>query len=155
MMIEPILSFLRTFDAEIGLSETSIVKKSTRYYLLNETTKRLVSQNFFYAGTYLGKLKNRRFFPAFGLLRVMTEGKANRVIVGEKTEWLFVCGRDVFKGGIVTIIGTPHDGDHVLVLNRYSECLGFGRLQSHPNQKKGDVAVKNILDLGDFLRRER
>lgn len=154
-MIEPMLNFLRTFDAEISLSETSILKNDTRYYLLNETAKHLASQDIFYAGTYLGKLKNGRFFPAFGLLRIMTEGKANRVIVDEKTEWLFVCGRDVFKRGIVKMIRSPHKGDHVLVLNRYSECLGFGRLLYDSSQKESDVAVKNILDLGDFLRRER
>jgi ribosome biogenesis protein Nip4 len=154
-MIEPILSFVRMFDAEISLDETSIIKKNARYYLLDENTKCAIGEDFFYAGTYLGKLKNGRFFPAFGLLRMMTERKANRMIVDEKTEWLFICGRDVFKRGITKVIGSPQKGRSVLVLNRHCECLGFGRLLCDHSQKEGDVVVKNILDIGDFLRRER
>ncbi len=153
-MIEPLMTFLRTFDADITLDENTILENKSRYYLLNELARRLVLGNFFCAGVYLGKLKRDRFFPSFGLLRIMNVGKANRVIVDEKTEWLFICGRDVFQRGILSVVGAPREGDHVLVLNQYSECLGFGRFLG-VRAKRGEVAVMNILDLGDFLRRER
>jgi ribosome biogenesis protein Nip4 len=46
---------------------------------------------------------------------------------------------------------------HVLVLNEFGECLGFGRVLVGFEQQaeKGVVAVANVLDVGDFLRRER
>jgi ribosome biogenesis protein Nip4 len=109
-------------------------------------------KDFFYAGTYLGKTKNEKFFPGFELLRMMSEKKAHKVVVNKKTEWLFICGRDVFKRGIVNVIGPGKKGDHVLVLNCYGECLGFGRVIS--DLDKEGVFIKNISDIGDFLRRE-
>ena len=46
---------------------------------------------------------------------------------------------------------------HVLVLNEFGECLGFGRVLAgvEQNAEKNAVAVANVLDVGDFLRRER
>ncbi len=154
-MIEPLKTFLRTFEADVTLDETLVLEKKRKYYLLSGETRALVGEDFFYAGVYLGKLKEDRFFPSFGLLRIMTRGKANRIIVDEKTEWLFICGRDVFRRGILGVVGAPHEGDHVLVLNQYSECLGFGKFLGLGAKQGREVAVKNILDLGDFLRRER
>jgi ribosome biogenesis protein Nip4 len=151
-MIEPIDDFMRLFGASISLDESLIVNKRNRYFLLSTSLKNLTLRDFFYAGTYLGKIKNRKFFPGFELLRMMAEKKANKVLVNKKTEWLFICGRDVFKQGIVKVIGSGRKGDHVLVLNCYGECLGFGRVIYDLN--KEGAFIKNISDIGDFLRRE-
>jgi ribosome biogenesis protein Nip4 len=43
----------------------------------------------------------------------------------------------------------------VLVLNSYGECLGFGKILRSLDGKRKGLAVENILDIGDFLRRER
>jgi ribosome biogenesis protein Nip4 len=55
------------------------------------------------------------------------------------------------------VIGTKKKGELTLVLNIDGGCLGFGKiarnLDSEQNGQK--VAVKNISDIGDFLRRER
>jgi ribosome biogenesis protein Nip4 len=151
-MTKPIDDFARSFGASIGLDESLIVRKRNRYFLLSMSLKKLTSQDFFYAGTYLGKIKNGKFFPGFELLRLLAEKNANKVVVNKKTEWLFICGRDVFKRGIVKVIGRGRKGDHVLVLNCQGECLGFGTVTSDLNKK--DAFIKNISDIGDFLRRE-
>jgi ribosome biogenesis protein Nip4 len=39
------------------------------------------------------------------------------------------------------------------VLNEFSECLGFGRIMGDLSGSE-KVAIKNVLDVGDFLRRE-
>ncbi|MGA3192419.1 MAG: hypothetical protein ABSD73_07885 [Candidatus Bathyarchaeia archaeon] len=153
-MIKPIDDFVSLFGASISLDESLIVEKSSRYFLLSASLKKLALKDFFYAGTYLGKVKNGRFFPGFELLRMMAEKKANEVVVNKKTEWLFICGRDVFKRGIVKAIGPARKGDHVLVLNCYDECLGFGRVVSDLGMEEDSVVIKNISDIGDFLRRE-
>jgi len=151
-MIKPIDDFMRLFGASISLDESLIVKKKNRYFLLGTSLKKVTLEDFFYAGTYLGKIKNGKFFPGFELLRMMSEKRANKVVVNKKTEWLFICGRDVFKRGIVNAIGLGRKGDHVLVLNGYGECLGFGRVIS--DLDKEGAFIKNISDIGDFLRRE-
>ncbi|MGB8780381.1 MAG: hypothetical protein WCD81_07000 [Candidatus Bathyarchaeia archaeon] len=153
-MIKPIDDFVSLFAASISLDESLIVKNRDRYFLLSASLKKLALKDFFYAGTYLGKVKNGRFFPGFDLLRMIAEKKANRVVVNKKTEWLFICGRDVFKPGILKVIGLGRKGDHVLVLNCYGECLGFGRVVSDLGREEESVVIKNISDIGDFLRRE-
>jgi len=153
-MVKPIDYFVSLFGASISLDESLVVKKNNRYFLLSASLKKLPLKDSFYAGTYLGKVKNERFFPGFGLLRMMAEKKTNKVVVNKKTEWLFICGRDVFKRGIVKTIGSARKGDHVLVLNRYDECLGFGRVVSDLRREEESVVIKNVLDIGDFLRRE-
>jgi len=155
-VIGPIQAFAGKFGGEINLDAASVVKEGIRYYCVDESLRQTSKRDFFYAGSYLGKVKDGRFFPAFGLLKRMTEGTAARVIVDAKTEWLFVCGRDIFSRGIVKATGPLRKGGYVLVLNKYSECLGFGRLLQNVDSKKDNVVVvKNVLDVGDFLRRER
>ena len=62
---------------------------------------------------------------------------------------------DIFRKGIIAVYGSEKKGDHALVLNEFGECLGFGRIiRSLDEAQKNEVAVKNVSDIGDFLRRE-
>jgi ribosome biogenesis protein Nip4 len=153
--MKPINDFISRFHASIIFNESLIVKKENRYFLLNETLKSLITENFFYAGTYLGKIKNGKFFPSFSLLRMIAEGKANKIIVNDKTAWLFICGRDIFKQGILKAYGSKRKGDYTLILNQHRECLGFGKILNSLGEERKGLAIKNISDIGDFLRRER
>jgi len=87
---------------------------------------------------------------------MIAERKANKLVIDKKTAWLFICGRDIFQQGILEG-NNLKKGDYTLILNEHNECLGFGKimhnLRGAPDAKK--VAVKNILDIGDFLRREK
>jgi ribosome biogenesis protein Nip4 len=134
-----------------------IVEKQGRFYLLSKTLKRSISKGFFHAGTYLGKNRQGVFFPSFNLLAMIAKGKdANKVMVDERSEWLFIVGRDLFKRGIVKATGSKKRGAYTLVVNQHEECLGFGRILSSLDENgKKQVAVRNISDIGDFLRRER
>jgi len=40
-------------------------------------------------------------------------------------------------------------------LNQYDECLGFGKILHSLDAEKEGAVVKNISDIGDFLRREK
>jgi len=155
--MKPLKDFVSRFNAQIYLDTNSVIKKMPRYFLLNEALKPLVQKDFFYAGTYLGKVKNGVFFPSFILLAMIAEGKANKLVVDDKTAWLFVCGRDVFKRGILKVSGSIKKGDYTLIVNRHGECLGFGRILCKLDEEidKNRVVVKNVSDIGDFLRRER
>lgn len=150
-----ISDFAARFGAKVAFDETNIVKKGNRYFFLNDRLKGLVKVDFFYAGIYLGKVKNGVFLPSFNLLRIIAEkGEANKVFVDERSAWLFICGRDIFKRGITRVEGSRRKGDYTLVLNKHGECLGFGVIRDLDAAEKS-VAVKNVLDVGDFLRRER
>jgi len=157
LRISQINKFVERFNSHISLDEEIVAKKQGRYFLLDGNLKGLVSRDFFCAGTYLGKGTKNKFFPSFNLLRMISEGKANKTVVDKKTEWLFVCGRDIFKHGIVTVEGGRRKGAYTLILNQHRECLGFGKIVCDIDRESDGraVAVENILDVGDFLRREK
>jgi ribosome biogenesis protein Nip4 len=154
-MIKEISDFASLFDSNLSLNEDFVVKKQNRYYLVNETLRQVLSDDFFCAGIFLGKTAGGKLSPGFELLRLLAATKANKIVVDKKTEWLFICGRDIFRQGIIKIVGPGRKGGHVLVLNVNQECLGYGRILCDLSDAKRGLAVKNILDIGDFLRREK
>ena len=157
--MKSINDFASRFGVSISLDENLVVKKQNRYFLLNSKLENFVSKDFFYAGIYLGKAKDVVFFPSFNLLGMIAEKKeANGIFVDGKTEWLFICGRDVFHQGITKTKGSRKKGDLTLILNERGECLGFGKILHNVDvaeKNKRKVTVKNIADIGDFLRREK
>ena len=153
-MTKPITDFAIRINAKLILDSLLVVEKDGRYYLLNKKLQGITRKDFFYAGKYLGKAKNAKFFPSFNLLTMLAETKANKVVVDEKAAWLFICGRDIFSNRITAVCGSKRKGDHTVILNSFGECLGFGRIMGDLNAKDGEAVVKNISDVGDFLRRE-
>lgn len=150
-----IKNFVFQCGAKLSLSPEFILNKSGRFFLVSNNLRGYIQKDFYYAGTYLGKAKKGKFFPSFNLLTMLAKGEANKVVVDKKAAWLFICGRDIFRKGILAVRGSRKKGDHTLVLNEFRECLGFGKIIGRLNEgAKTEVAVKNISDIGDFLRRE-
>jgi len=154
--MKEINDFVAQFNTSISLDESRIVRNRNRYYLLSKKLKQQAPKGFFYVGAYLGAVKGASFFPSFLLLAMIAESKANKLVVDKKTAWLFICGRDIFQQGILKE-NNLKKGDYALVLNEYNECLGFGKIMHNLRgvPDSTNVAVKNILDIGDFLRREK
>ncbi|MEM4733440.1 MAG: hypothetical protein QXD70_02805 [Candidatus Bathyarchaeia archaeon] len=150
------MKFALQVGAQLSLKADLVVNKVGRYFLLNEALSRVARKDFYYAGTYLGKVKNGKFFPSFNLLAILAKGDANKVVIDEQAAWLFICGRDIFRRSIIAVYGSKKKRAHTLVINEFGECLGFGKILCSLDEKvRADkVAVKNVLDVGDFLRRE-
>lgn len=156
-MLKSIEDFARLFGARLGLDRSLVVRKGKRFFLLSPNLKALAGKggDWFFAGVYLGKFEGGSFFPSFPLLSIIADSAKNRVVVDDKAAWLFVCGRDIFKEGVLEAYGSRSKDAYTLVFNRYGECLGFGMVEKDLNKAKSGVVVKNIFDVGDFLRRER
>jgi len=73
--------FARKLSADFVLDADLIVEKAGRYFLLSRKLQGFIRRDFYYAGTYLGKVKNARFFPSFNLLAMLARGKANKISV--------------------------------------------------------------------------
>jgi len=155
-MMKKIARFAFQLGAKIALNVNFVVEKAGRYFLLSEALKKVAGKDFYYAGTYFGKVKNGKFFPSFNLLSMLAKVEANKIVVEKKAAWLFICGRDVFRNGILEVRGSRKKGSHTLVINEFGECLGFGKIVGKLDEavKKNGVAIRNISDIGDFLRRE-
>ncbi|HTY75291.1 MAG TPA: PUA domain-containing protein [Candidatus Nanoarchaeia archaeon] len=147
--------FASKFGAQIALNPEFILQKNQRYYLLNPQLRKVARADFFYAGLYLGKVKNSMFFPSFNFLNMLVRVATNKMVLDHKAAWLFICGRDLFRKGILSVQGSQRKGDFVLLINEFDECLGFGMIVGDfKGVKSNEVVVRNVLDVGDFLRRE-
>jgi ribosome biogenesis protein Nip4 len=149
--------FASQFGVQIALNLDLMAEKNGRFYLVNPALKPLVREDFFSAGVYLGKAKEGKFFPSFYLLGVLAKKEANRIIIDKKSAWLFICGRDILRKSIVRFQGQGKKDTNTLVFNEFGECLGFGRIveKLRDSVMCNEIVVRNVLDIGDFLRRER
>lgn len=157
-MFKPLKLFLKRFGVQINLSEALIDEVNEKFFLLNNTLKEItvrIPEKYYHAGVLIGTLRNGAFLPSFPLISMIADKVENKVFVNDKTAWLFICGRDIFKEGITNVEGSPKKGDYTLILNKYGECLGFGVIKQNPQKAEKGVVIQNILDIGDFLRREQ
>jgi len=152
-----ITDFASQFGVQIALNLDLMAEKTGRFYLVHPALKPLVREDFFSAGVYLGKAKEGKFFPSFYLLGMLAKKEAARILLDKKSAWLFICGRDILRQSIVRIQGQGKKDTNTLVFNEFGECLGFGRIVENlrDSTNGNEIVVKNVLDIGDFLRRER
>ncbi|MGV8169629.1 MAG: hypothetical protein ACP5N3_06260 [Candidatus Nanoarchaeia archaeon] len=138
-------SFVKNFTDE----KIKYVKKGKKYFLMNDEIEKLDASlgNSISSGIILGEDKES-FKPSIYLLELLSSKSKNKVFVNEKAEWLFLCRRDVLPEGILRDESTE---EVFLVQNSRDENLGLGKKMKRNNQS----FIKNILDRGDFLRRER
>jgi len=59
--------------------------------------KKELQVNYYYVGSYLGKIKNGMFFPSFNLLNMLVSVAANKIVVDQKAAWLFICEEMFFE----------------------------------------------------------
>ena len=104
----------------------------------------------FSAGLFLGEEVSKRFKPSIALLDIIGAKTDLWVIIDDKAEWLFLCGRDVFAASVVKS-NVKHG--IAIVMNSKREVLGFGLVDDRVRRAE-DIMVKNIIDRGDYLRRE-
>ena len=157
MKAKVITNFAAQFGLQVAFNPDLVIEKNGRFYLINECLLPLVRHDFFYIGVFLGKAKEGKFFPSFNLLSILAKEGGNRVVLDRKSAWLFICGRDVLAKSILRIHGSGKKNTNTLVLNEFGECLGFGRIvgKLSGDGKSDEIAVRNVSDVGDFLRRER
>jgi len=156
MSHKEIVEFALRLNSQAMPAKNDIIEEDNRFYLVEKRLKQMPARDFFYAGSYLGKMNRQDFVPSFILLGLLSRDKnSNSIVIDGKTEWLFICGRDIFRKGIIRLFGSAKKDDLTLVLNEYDECLGLGQYLCDSQKTSCTVVVKNIIDLGDFLRRER
>ena len=141
--MKPLNEFIEKFTEE---KPENVVKKGREYYIVPPELQKIadgIDRNCFSIGIPLGEFK-KNFKPSLSLLDWISKRTEKKVFINKKTEWLFLCGRDVFTENIIKI--NVKKGK-VLVQNEKDENIGLGTLN--------DSGVRHIMDRGDFLRREK
>jgi len=156
---------LSSFCQEFGLEEEDlghVVHLGRRCFLLDGSNRDLLEiqkklkekkTDIFGLGVYLGEEK-QRFEPSPACLELIAaKTQEHKAVVDAKAEWLFLCGRDLFDKAVVES-GEPTASGYLLIQNTRDENLGYGLVPS-ARRKAKNIAIKNLLDRGFFLRRER
>lgn len=118
------------------LKGISNVKIGNKYYLKHDFV--IDCDNCEHYGLYLGKDTKNGFVPSLALLERI---KMRKVVVDKKTEWLFVCGRDILKKHGL------NKNEEALIVSESGEVLGLGRYD-------GKI-IKNLFDIGKYLREDK
>jgi len=127
---------------------SGVVQVNRDFFQVNEDLmnfKGKITQKPFAIGTFLGS--GKPFHPSIGLLDWLDKRTENHVIIDRKAAWLFLCGRDIFAESVLK--QNINNGHMVLVKNEENEVLGLGEMTGRK------VSIRNVLDKGNFLRRER
>jgi 60S ribosome subunit biogenesis protein NIP7 len=145
-----ISDFIRNFtDKNIG----NITKIRNKYYLADKELvelKQKIKAEPESIGLFLGEDAKEGFKPSPALIDEIAKISSRKVFVNDKGEWLFLCGRDLFGKSIVK--ANVNDG-LVLVQSMKDENLGYGKVIGDIKNKER-IVIKNLLDKGDYLRRE-
>jgi len=126
----------------------NIINIGKKYYLVNSNLLKIkdkIGKEVFSIGVYLGGIKSNKFVPSIELINMLSKNPKKQIIVNDKAEWLFLCGRDVFMKSILS--GTLKMNKEYFVMNSKEENLGLGKFD-------GKI-VKNLVDKGMYLRIEK
>jgi ribosome biogenesis protein Nip4 len=139
----------------IILVDDRIISIGRHYYYVNDALKNereSIKRDVFSLGTYLGQDSGKHFDPSpacIDFLSKLPEANARKIVISEKSESLFLYGRNIL---INSISKNPHNikEGFVFIQNEQDENLGYGIFQEQGN----DIVVKNLLDKGNYLRDE-
>lgn len=157
--MERVSDFVSQFTRREVFDKTELYRIDEKVFLASRKLMDIaaaINRKPFLIGTPLGKSKDCYFFPSIPLLNMIRQRTACSIWINKPTEWLYICGRDIFSKGIIRFTGHIERGGISLVLNQYGEVLGFGKIKKNLRHKAEpeEVVVENIFDIGDFLRRE-
>mgnify|MGYP000167906647 CR=1 FL=1 len=133
------------------------------HYVTNQCmeifVKRIISQNKhpYSLGLFIGWRMNEVFIPSPWLFNYIYNciGKVKAAIeIDEKASHLYLYGRDIFSSSIMKIYEPIEKNSYVAILDFEGEIIGVGLVLKHPLEaEEKEVVVKNIFDMGWFLRR--
>ncbi len=119
--------------------------------------KSKIKPNLFFAGQFIGFIMKRKFFPSLSVIHKLSKSAKKKISINDKAAELFICKRDIFSNSILSISQTTKKGDIVIVTNKEDEPLGYGKINESSliiKELGSKPVVENILDIGDYLRRE-
>ncbi|MFH1071871.1 MAG: hypothetical protein V1743_00400 [Nanoarchaeota archaeon] len=148
--MDKIKKFVRQFVDKHRFDFTDVHKLGRKYFLIHKQLlemKGKINKDIYAAGLFLGE-DRQEFKPSPALIEMIAEKSTRKAVINKNSEWLFLCGRDVFSTSVIA--SAVNDG-LVLVQNEEDENLGYGKII----RKGNSLWIKNLLDRGSYLRQEQ
>jgi len=129
------------------------IKEGDSYYLVSKELAEIrerIKLKPEYIGLFLGKDTGKGFIPSPALIEEISRLSDKKAFVDKKAEMLFLCGRDILGR---SVLRADAKNSFVLVQNEKDENLGYGKIIGDLKDKDR-IVIENLLDKGNYLRRE-
>lgn len=149
--MENLKKFIEEFtnQKDIDFPYENVVILGKEYFFTNKNAKELseeIKLTLNSIGIFLG-IQKRKFEPSMALITMLNKFSENKIIINNKSAWLFACKRDIFEENVIEKSGFAN---LFLVLNQKKEVFGYAIRK----KERGKIIYNNILDIGNYLRRE-
>ncbi len=109
-------------------------------------------------GLGIGEIRNDEFLFSLSGGGFIFDYSNKKAIINIDAEQLFLYKRDIHCKSITSIKEGLLQGDKVLIANSNNDYLGLGKIvlpisEIKNPQNEDEVAIKNIIDLGWYLRK--
>ena len=144
-----------TFLSKFGVTNLDFIQIENKYYLADEKLQELnkkINRKPSLIGLYLGENKDEKFNPSMALLDIISKTTNEKVIIKDIGENDFLYGKKLRPRHVAKVEGTLKEGFLKIVVNDRNECLGLAKIKDIAGT---EFSLKNVLDAGDFLRREK
>ncbi len=158
-------SALRVFGSIDFLNDNELLilemDKREVYALSKDLYKflELFKIDFVNAGIKVGEVGSRRLRFTLEGSFYLAKRERKRVYVDEKGEMLFLYGRDIFARSVVRVTDDVRENDIVFVCNEKGDILGLGKSRFNADRyervEKDRIVVENLVDRGEYLRKEK
>lgn len=148
-------TMIDVFLSKFGIKKFDYLTVDNRFYLVSEELQKLakeIKRQPDLIGLYLGEVKDGKFSPSLGLLSLMAKNCTEKIWIKDIGENDFLYGKNLRPRHIIKIEGTMKEGFLKIAVNEKNECLGLAKIKKITGN---EVSLRNVLDLGDYLRRER
>ncbi|MEM2109257.1 MAG: PUA domain-containing protein [Candidatus Odinarchaeota archaeon] len=137
-------------------SRTSFFLSETENTTLNELAH--LFKTSYSIGYPFIELQNNNPTLNLAAIQVISQFTENRIKVTDKAIELFLYGRDIFKNSIIEFEKNLDKNEYAVITDTKRRPFGIGKLLYSYNELKklpdNTVAIKNILDIGLYLRCE-
>ncbi len=143
------------FLSKFGIKKLDYLALGNKYYLISKKLQELSRQILRQPeliGLFLGEVKDGKFSPSLPLLSIIAKDTNEKVIVKDIGENDFLYGKNLRPRHIIKMEGTLKEGFLKIAVNERNECLGLAKIKKIVGN---EISMRNVLDVGDYLRRER
>src|SRR3989338_929203 len=146
---------IETFCSKFGVTGLDFIQIENKYYLADEKLQELnkkINRKPSLIGLYLGENKDEKFNPSMALLDIISKTTNEKVIIKDIGENDFLYGKKLRPRHVAKVEGTLKEGFLKIVVNDRNECLGLAKIKYIVGN---EFSLKNVLDAGNYVRRER